>query len=548
MYSSWLRVVQSTKAWRFVRNPRIGMFGVGALLLVISTALTYHHTAYTSDDVMFQNALLHWRPFSGDIFFDNSDGTFILQAPLYWLVSVFIPAGRSAMFADGILLTLITFGCLYYPLLYFLRVLRVRISWLSLAPVVLLGVFGYGINRLFLGTNYHTVAAGLILVVLMLVSKLCRGELGGGRWQYRVLTSAAVAILVGLAAVNDRYFLYYGVSSAVALVAFYLYKNALSFKRAAAIVMVLALGCGLAAAIRYVLPSVGIVLAFGVDPPSFAAFNAVGPYVMNTIHSLCYIMGINFFGQPAASVETAVSLINLTALVATIIASVRLLRGPKVAPELMTLIGLFWFVIATYALSSFSLGTLQTYRYLTVVPLLAVVILAVYLGTVRFPQARHVKRVMAIMAVVAVAIGVWANSVSSIAVSAATEVGWNTSNAANLQLIQQLERTGVSKGYAEYWSSHINTYLSGGRVSIQPVSCDGGTTIPYAPFVDQSQYLRPTSSSFYIFVSNAPLCSAAQVRQQFGDPVRTVEIGVNTIWIYNYDLGSRMDLSAIRRN
>ena len=526
------------------RNPQIGMFALGTVLLVASLLATYRHAGFTSDDVMFQNALLHWRPFSGDIFFDNQDGTFIAQAPLYWLVSLVVAPGRHALLADGILLSLINFGLVYYSLLYFLRVFEIKVTWLTLSPTLLLSAFGYGLNRLYIGANYHTLSIGLIFVLLTLISKLCRRELGIGKMWSRVLVGAGIAVLVGAAIVNDRYFVYFGFVPALALTALLLYKKIVSIKRASAVFTVLIAGYGVAIIIKHLLPHIGIVLTFGVGAPNFVAFSDFGNNLMNALHSLLYIFGINFFGQPVASAETVASFICAVVLIVTIVTSIERLRSPDAQPELTVLCALFWFAVIAYAVSSFNLGTVQTFRYLAIVPFLAIPILSVRLSLLGLSRVSRIALVSATGFAAAVCIGV--NGLGSVSAAAATMIGWSNNNTYNLQLTDALKSAGVSKGYAEYWNSHINTYLSGGNVSIQPVLCDGGTTVPYQAFVDYDALVKPSTKSFYMFVPKAPLCTEAQVQSQFGEPSKRLNLSGNEIWIYNYDINRHMNMSSLR--
>jgi hypothetical protein len=123
-------------------------------------------------------------------------------------------------------------------------------------------------------------------------------------------------------------------------------------------------------------------------------------------------------------------------------------------------------------------------------------------------------------------------------------------NGVNFALIAKLEGTGVSKGYSEYFSAQINAYLSGGNLNIQPVACyRDGFTSPDIMFIDKDRYLAPSKKSFYVFDTyNAPKCTQAQVRAQFGTPARVLTSGKYTIYLYNYDLLGKMDQSWLRKN
>lgn len=522
-----------------VRQPFFIVYAVGLLLITVSMAFGYRHTAYNSDDVVWQNGLLTWSPFGDNVFYGNKDVGFILQLPIYWLVSLFFEPGRHAMLVDGILLALLNFTFVYAAVLYFLKTAKVKISYFVLLPVLWLCALGSALDRIFLGTNLHTLTVGLTFISLAATAEVCRRKLLRGRDLKSIAVAILMAMFIGLCVVNDRYFVYFGIVPMLALIGLYWYNGTTSTKRAIVAAGVLAAGYATSMAMVIGLSRIGLELLHGVGEPKFVPFEQLGDYLLNTLHSVLTIMNINFFGQPVASPATLVSLVNLVLLALVIIASIRLLRSYKKHPEMAVMAGLLWFITATHAVSSFNMGVIQTFRYFVMMPFVAALVLAVALNTFASNKLRTAG--LKALLIVAVLLNIGAGIFAPLPVN-----GYPDSQMPNILAVEDLRNAGIAKGYTEYWSSHITTYLSGGDVTVLPVLCDQGTSKPFVWFVDKDTYLKPAKSSFYMFVDGAPMCPKEYVQRQFGVPSEELHITGGTVWIYNYDLASRMDLSEFK--
>jgi len=535
--------------WAWLRTPANLLLAIGLLFTALSMGFSYHAITYNSDDVAMQNALLHWRPFSHNIFFGDKDVAFILQAPLYWLVSLVLEPGRRAMFASGLVLSLINFVLVYYASLYFLRVLKIKITLTTLLPLLWVTSFTYALNRIFLGTNLHNITVGLIFVLLMLISKLCRGEIAQGRRITKIFWYVAIAIGTSLAIVNDRYFLYFGVVPAAILIAWRALDKHWTIRQVIAPLILLALGYGVAALVTGLLGSAGMTLLPGVGSPGFASFSVAGTYGINAIHSLLVIMGADFFGQRLFGLGGLLALLNLALLVLALYAAGKLLvtSGSRYL-EIRVLSIVFWLILAAYCFSSFNMGAIQTYRYLVIVPFTAALLLAAYCRL----KVKN-QLVIRIAFTIAIVLNLIA-SVSGLAPSAkvidgAIAVkGQSNNQSANYDLIAFLKSADLQKGYSSYWSSAINTYLSKGTVDVLPVKCTKpGWTVPHVWFVDRNSYLKKSKKSFYMFDSNNHPCPQYKVREQFGQPEQEYIFNGKLIWVYGHDIVKDMNTSALNK-
>ncbi len=529
------------------QHPSRAVFVIGLLLVVLSMVFAYRYTAYNSDDVYWQNMLSqHWHPFSKNLFFGSDNELFILQLPIYWLVSLFVAPGRHAMLIDGVLLALINFTLFYASVLYFLRIANKRISYTVLLPVVWLASSGFGLSRLFLGTNLHTLAVGLIFTILMLTSKTCRGEFDAIRGWRRGALLVGIVLFVSFSVINDRYFLYFGILPALVLALLYVAHKRTPLLRLLAILGTLITSAVVYEVIEKLLPKAGIVLAKYFGAPAFIDFNHVGSSLALALHSFLAITGADFLGQPVTSAAAVSAIADVIIMLLVIVGSIKLLKNKDGSPEEQVFAGLLWFVLLALAFSDWNLD-LWSYRYLAVMPFVAALVLAYFMSGKRLTTFRTTG--YTVLLVVAVVLNLAVNAWGTATDKPSPLDDYN--NVANFNLIDSLKEAGVSKGYSEYWSAQINSYLSGSVLNVEPVTCvRDGFTVPRVWFVNKDKYLVPSKRSFYIFDSfkDPTACTQSQVRQQFGAPARVLKSGEYTVYIYNYDLLDKTDQSWLRKD
>ena len=116
----------------------------------------------------------------------------------------------------------------------------------------------------------------------------------------------------------------------------------------------------------------------------------------------------------------------------------------------------------------------------------------------------------------------------------------NQANQDNYQLINILEKTGYTKGYAGYFDAGINSYLSNGTIQVLPTICSS-TAIAQFPFlINDTPYHTQADRSFYIYNSIpselGDTCDPAMLFKQAGIPVNIIHDKNFTIYFYNYDI------------
>jgi len=531
----------------WIQVPTNLYFILGMLFIAIGMAVSHHFTIYNSDDVVWQNALLGWHPFSGDTFYGDSDVGFILQAPLYWLTSLFVEPGRRAMFIDGLALNLITFSLFYWSAIYFLRIAKVKLTYITLTPLLWVSTLGFYLDRLFLGANLHNLVVGLIFAFLVLITKLCRLELKTHK-KSAVVMAVAVVLLVAFSMVNDRYFVYFGIAPAILLVAIYAYKRMIDLKKASLITLLIILGYFTSKLLTMFLSYAGLILLKGVGDPVFVEFDNIIAYTLNTVHAYLMIMGADFFGRSVGTV-TVVAIFNFIIAALVVVAAARTAKLRKVTPELLAILGIFILNIVAYTFSHLSLGILVTYRYLIIVPFVAAILMSFYLSqTTR-------KTLYGALFLGAIVLNIILGLVGGSAYTTQDAENFNlvkaqnSNQSENYRMIDTVQKEGAKKGYASFWNSNINTYFSKDTVRFLPVGCTAtGQTVSRPWFITKQWYFRPASESFYVLDTSPldPTCTADQVIQQFGPPEKVIPFNEHqTIYFYNYDLIERIDTTNL---
>lgn len=538
-----------------IKRPKNLIFLLGILFTSVSLIYTYYATTYTSDDVVWQNALLSWVPFSDDVFYGDIDVGFILQIPIYWLISLVIEPGRVAMFGSGLALGLINFTLFYWSSLYMLRILGIKFTYISLLPLLWVSTFGYALSWLFIGTNLHNVTVGLIFLLIVVVSKICRDDLRITRNAQSLVCVALFSLSVGLAIVNDRYFVYFGILPAIFLILVYFYKKLISIKKSVITIGIIVLGYLSSVLIVRVLESAGLILLPGVGAPAIVSFDNLIPYFMNTIRGYMHIMGADLFGLRIFDLDTVLAITNFIIACLVVSLGVRIIRkGDTLAPELLILAGTFFLVLVTHAFSTFNFGVIQTYRYMVLLPFIATLFLAYFIKyNENTRQTTIVKSIVIIAVIINIAFSLFGILSVKYTITPSTSLFSFTHNEqrSNYELIELLNKNSLSKGYAEYWSAHINTYLSKNMVKILPIECSiDGSTYPDLWFINEKRFTDFSNSSFIIFNNDktgSPTCTPEEVVKQFGSPNKVLEFkSEKTIFIYNYDLINNMETNGLK--
>jgi hypothetical protein len=119
------------------------------------------------------------------------------------------------------------------------------------------------------------------------------------------------------------------------------------------------------------------------------------------------------------------------------------------------------------------------------------------------------------------------------------------SNAESARLISLTKSLGLDKGYAQFWQSTINTFLSKNDVTFIQVVCVGDRLRLFPLLVDDGILDKSADRSFYLYDSQSPEiadCTLAALEPQFGAPIQVIEVDESLqLAIYPYDISAQFD-------
>jgi hypothetical protein len=114
-------------------------------------------------------------------------------------------------------------------------------------------------------------------------------------------------------------------------------------------------------------------------------------------------------------------------------------------------------------------------------------------------------------------------------------------NSANYELIAEVNRLGLTKGYVEFWDGPINTYLSGNKTKFIQTQCFEQKLYINHWYLSAAEYAGQSQKSFFMLNTASPHgCSEAIITKQLGKPSQTVTYDNYRFYIYDYDIGSKI--------
>lgn len=523
-----------------LKKPVFVAFALSLVVLLVSIFFAHHYRSYNSDDVSWQTILSDWKPFDGGHALLGSSDNFVDKIPFFALFEHIFPAGRKLLLLESWLTAAAGFTFFYFSCVYFLKKARARLDYPTLLPFVWMASFGYSFSELFLDPNWRGFEIGLSFVTFALIAMVLNKDIRpwGSAWPR--VAAVLAAIVAGILIYSDPYYLYFTIGTSVLFVSALWFFKKIDKYRALGVYGCILLSLVFAKVAEWLATEAGVRMAT-TYPAKFVDFDKLGNNISQSVHGLAVIYGADFFGDKPASFKALVALINAAILVFIIYrvwTLQRSWRSPSEPGHTWTLFfGLMIpFVFVVYTLST--LDQLATYRYFIMLVLSSVLLLALTIGQIRGRLRVLACIVLALSAVLNLALSSQGNS------------GFlqlndrlNVRNKLNYALIDTVEAHGLTKGYAGYWQSNINTYLSDNKVSFLPSICSQGKVLKDRWLVAEAAFDRPANRSFYLIDpgTDFPLtCTADQVISQLGTPQQTIKMAGKTILIYDYDISSKM--------
>jgi len=521
------------------------------LILVIGiaffTSLLACHVfrAYTSDDVTTQLIVQNWtggEPRNAVVGAVN----YVIKMPFFALQDWLMPHNsRLKIFID----VLACNAVLFFGVIYFLRFIldeELRRSRLTVALMYLPTAWYLGLSILpvltdashvsrvtaYMNPNYRNAEMG---IALLFISLFYRYVLRYGR-SVKALSSWLVALVfVGLAIFlySDQYFIYTLIVPSLLLVGILWLRGSYTSKRLIQY-GVFALGSVWASLL---IGKVGTKLGYtALDnvPRQFIDLSQLGTSLTNTLLGHFKSFSAEIWGQPL-SLHLLPQLLNallLCGAVGSLIYAGWRWRSWDPRRLLLVLIALINIFIFTFTTTN----GLYTDRYLIFAMFAEVLLLSWAVSSLLNPRLRIVVASL-------LAFGLLVNfGVNSRIIWRQMRAG-TSPNAVNYQVIQTIEKQGVSKGFADYWDGNIDTYLSSSKVRVLPAVCDKGKLYRFYWALNATGFDLPSNRSFYLYSTRPDQpavsgCTADSLQQTLGIvPAQTVPINESyTLYIYDQDI------------
>lgn len=532
--------------WPVIKSPAVLIFLVSSFLLALNVLLIGHWRPFNSDDLYWQNVVRNWQPFSGDTLYLATKDIFLVQVPFFALVENIFNPSRRLVLAEGLILTLGSFALFYWSIIYFLRQLRSRPTYLTLLPMVWLASFGFPLVQNYLNTNWRTSEIGLSFVTIALAAAITFNQINPLKSVKMKIFSGLVLVFIGLVIYSDPYYIYFTLGPLLLFTLFLFVAGKITRRHLGIIFGGTFLSLILAKLWSLLATKAGIIIV-GDTPSVFVSFDNILTNIISSLHGLLIVFGADFFGRPAFGLTTFGMMINAALLVFILYrayrlryilsdSKVRAIPLPRLWPTFFSLV--VFFVLFVYTLTT--LVAINNYRFFIILVYAAVAFLVMLLALTPKKSLR--------LAIAALLVG---GTLFNSALTFLTndvrnypEVASNVNNGVNYRILDAVRSEGLSKGYAGYWQGNVNTYLSQNKIAFLPSLCDEkGETVRFNWLLNNDLFNKPANRSFYVFDPNFPapgVCTVKQLSKQFGTPQRIIKIDNRQILIYNYDISSKI--------
>jgi hypothetical protein len=510
-------------------------------LFVLGLVTTHHVRPYNSDDVSWQNILLTWHPFSGEQVTLGSSDNFVDKLPIFMLFNQILEPTRSAILIESAILGVIGFSLFYVSSIYFLAKAKIKLTYINLLPFVWLASFGHSFSQLYLLPDWRGFELGFAFALIALVAKACSLESVSFRSPKIVVATLFASVLSGIIIYSDPYFLYFTLAPLViAVIVLAIFKK-IGLRVFGLILAGFVLAYLSSKLTEVISHSAGIKLATEY-PVQFVNFDQLPSNIWHAVHSVLIIFGADFFGRPPFSAVTIAYIVN--AILLALIIRYLYVTGqtsknlPRLDPAKCW--RLYFALLCLLVFTLYSVSTVQdgtsTYRYFIIFVLSSVLLLSLVMGQLRD------KRILACLLILAslLNIGVMIKSPNTYPMPGASG---NNHNQVNYDIIKTVKDENLSKGYANYWQGAINTYLSKNKITFLPAYCFNGQALKFHWLIDESTFSRKADRTFYLYDPLLPItanCTPDEVRKHFGKPAETLTVDGKTLYIYEYDISSKL--------
>jgi hypothetical protein len=532
------------RLWTWSLTPTGVIFWIGLAIALFKLLCSYLNpdVPYTSDAVIWQNALLSWKPFHHQLYYADGGASYIAKVPIYWLVSLVLSPGPHAMLAGAVVLVIMNYLLVFYAIIYFMRQMGIMQSYKTLLPLLWLSSFGIALVQYFMGDSLHNVEIGFILLLFVIAHKAYAGAFDRLSLLKQSIIFVLTGMLGGLMIVDDHYFLSFGIGPVALALLLGLLIRLPKWRRLLLLLVTTGWIYICSDIVEKIATKSGMFFikngVSGTALPNIVPYSSLYTSIANTAHSILIMFGADFFGEPIAVFASLVAGVNAI-IVLVIFFTLKLpwqqddtKKRETLRFEPQFISAVFIFCLLTYTLTTVSDLTTNTYYYLLILPYLAMFLL-IMLGA-RLPRIGNV--LLNILLIVGTVLNIGSGLIS---LKDSSHIADIYTNNRNYSLISYLQKHHLTKGYAPYGDANIDSYLSKGSIDMFPYACAGTNLIPFKWLFNDSLQAKPANNSFILVDTAYPQagsCTENALIQQLGSPQQVLQLPPYTIYAYNHDV------------
>jgi hypothetical protein len=495
--------------------------GVG-LLIILSDR------DFNSDEAAQQTILATWQDGYHDRAYVPADN-YVIKIPIYAALAAVISNPRIQLIIASIVFNLAGFALFTLGAHLIWRECLATGRAMGVVAIVWLATLGAGLYEITVNPNTRNLEIGIAFCFLAgFVRYLQSG--------WRVSPAAKIALGVitvmhGLFIFSTAYYLIFLLTP----LGFMLSLNIALGRwevRKCRLLMYLFVSVLTALAWQIAFDRIGLVIRG--NTLRFVTSDQIGFHLRLLLESTLSVFDANLLGRKIASLGAIRSSTQLTLLVPVLAFPVWLWQSRRGDA--------FWgqyFAALPYFAALVFVGTnyvadFGSRRYLIVVPFAAAISIAFMYEHLTAPRLRSL---LALSLALNIALGI-----GSVALADRPS---GDSNAESARLISLTKSLGLDKGYAQFWQSTINTFLSKNDVTFIQVVCVGDRLRLFPLLVDDGILDKSADRSFYLYDSQSPEiadCTLAALEPQFGAPIQVIEVDESLqLAIYPYDISAQFD-------
>lgn len=509
-----------------------------AFWTIRAVAVNYDGGNYNSDQVAQQNILKDWQAGYRAKVAVGDDNWFI-KYPLYVVTNNLPTSPIKQLFITNLIIIYVTAFFLLYSVYKFIDIF-VSEKKIRKKSLVLMTIFLAIIPTIAFLTianpDSRNVEVGLTLFLLLQLHRFLFDK----NWlkaHFRLKLGLLFLLLSSLIA-DDPLFLY-SVVAPLALAALGLFIfDKLSSRHLWKLGIFTFLAFVGSRIIKLLMTSI-FPLTFATHGPSVASFAQVEKNLLIFFQFGVGIFGINVWGYQLGTADFTVGLVYILVFgLACYFLSKAYKRNKNLFYGALGFI--FIWTIATFFFNSIVFDALSA-RYL--IYALPIEILGLLLAVTAIKTTKQYAALLVVFSVGFVLL--FFTTAQTI-----SRNRHNPPNAIDYQVINTLEKDGVTQGYGMYWLAGIQTYLSNNKIHELSIKCIPDSSMPTVTLSsllseNGTYYKLHPAKSFLVYstIYQSASCSPEQLAPLLGQPAQLLNFGGpvgDYVAIYNYNIGTKI--------